>query len=180
MPRPPSAPDRPGAAMSRFVAIVDRLSAACGRFAGWLALACVLLVFAQVVARYGFGRSSIAAQEAVLWLHAALFLLGLAWALARDAHVRVDLYRQRWSPRTQAWAELIGTLALLLPFCVFALWICVEYVAESWRIRESSREPGGLPALYLLKALFPAAMALLALQGLAQAAKAVATLRGRV
>lgn len=158
--------------------LAERLSHACGRFAGGLAVACVLLVFGLVLVRYGLGRGSIAAQEAVLWLHASVFLLGLAWALARDGHVRVDLFRARWSARTQAWVDLVGLLALALPFCLFTLWISAEYVAESWRIGESSREPGGLPALYLLKSLIPVAFSLLALQALALAVRAAASLRG--
>lgn len=161
------------------VALADRLSAGCGRLAAGATLACTALLFAQVAARYGLGRSSIALQEAVQWLFAGGFLFGLAWALAEDRHVRVDLWRQGLSPRRQAALELAGVLALLLPFCLFALWISVDYVAASWRAREASPEPGGLPALYLLKAVFPASMALLALQGLAQALRAFDRLRER-
>ena len=165
--------------MSRAVEAVDRLSRLLGHLAAWLTLGCVALVFALVLARYGFDRSSIALQEAVLWLHAAAFLLGLSWALSEDQHVRVDLFRQRWSARTRAAVELAGLALFLLPFCGFALWISGDYVAASWRVGESSREPGGLPALYLLKTLIPVAFGLLALQGLAQALRALDTLRGR-
>lgn len=165
--------------MGRLPATIDRLSAGCGRIAAWAAIFCVTLVFGLALARYGFGRSSIAAQEAVLWLNATVFLFGLSWALARDQHVRVDIFRQGWSPRRQAVMELAGLALLLLPFCLFTLAISAEYVGESWRIREGSREPGGLPALYLLKSLLPLSIALLLLQGLAQALRALARLRGR-
>lgn len=163
--------------LSGFAALAERISHACGRFAGWLAVACVLLVFGLVLVRYGLGLGSIAAQEAVLWLHAGVFLLGLSWTLARDGHVRVDLYRTRWSNRSQAWVDLVGLLALVVPFCLFTVWISAEYVGESWRIGESSREPGGLPALYLLKSLIPLSFGLLAVQALASAVRAAATLR---
>lgn len=165
--------------MTAFGDFIDRLSALCGRLAALMALACVALLFGLVVARYGFGRSWVAAQEAVLWLHACLFLLGLAWALARDGHVRIDLYRQRWSPRARAWADLLGIVVLLLPFCAFTLWIGADYVAASWRVGESSREPGGLPGVYLLKTMVPVSIALLALQGLALALRALAIVRGK-
>lgn len=165
--------------MGRLSIWIDRLSAGCGHIAAWAVTACVALVFGLVLARYGFGRSSIAAQEAVLWLNATAFLLGLSWALARDQHVRVDIFRQGWSPRRQAAMELIGLTVLLLPFCLFTLVISAEYVGESWRIGEGSREPSGLPALYLLKTLLPLSIALLLLQGLAQMLRALARLRGQ-
>lgn len=156
---------------------VERISAACGRVAAWLALACVILVFGLVVARYGFSRGSVAAQEAVLWLHSGVFLFGAAWALARDGHVRVDILRQGWDVRRQAWADLLGLLLFLLPFCLFSIWISLDYVAASWRVRESSRESGGLPAVYLLKTLIPVAFLLLAAQGAALAWRALAVVR---
>jgi TRAP-type C4-dicarboxylate transport system permease small subunit len=70
-----------------------------GRALSWLTLALVLLVFGLVAARYAFAIGSVAAQEAALWLHSLVFLLGAAFTLKRDAHVRVDLVYQRFSPR---------------------------------------------------------------------------------
>lgn len=137
---------------------------------GWLCGACVLAVvlgtFALVAMRYGAGRGSLAAQELVLHLNAVAFMLGGAWTLLRDGHVRVDVLQQRWSPRTRARVELAGLLLLLLPFCAALFWTSLDYVAASWRLREASREVGGLPGLYLAKALIPASAVLLALAGL--------------
>ena len=151
----------------------DALSELAGRFAAVLAVALVAVVAALVVARYGFGVGSVAAQEAALWLHAAIFLLGLAYALKHEAHVRVDVFSQRWSARTRAWVEFGAGLALLLPFCVFMIVISLDYVAASWAAGEGSRDPGGLPGWYLLKSLMPLAAALLALQGLAATLRAL-------
>ena len=139
-----------------------------GRVLAWLTLALVLLVYGLVAARYVFAIGSVAAQEATLWLHSVVFLLGAAFALKRDAHVRVDLVYQRFSPRGKALADLVGTLLLLLPFCVFLCWVSLDYVGMAWSLRESSREPGGLPGVYLLKTLMPIAAVLLGLQGVAQ------------
>lgn len=151
----------------------DLLSEAAGRLAAVLAIAIVALVFALVVARYGLGAGSVAAQEAVLWLHGTIFLLGAAYALRHDAHVRVDVFSQRWTPRTRAWVEFGGGLVLLLPFCVFVVAISWDYVAASWAAREGSRDPGGLPAWYLAKSLIPASALLLFAQGLANALRAL-------
>ena len=157
----------------------DALSEAAGRLAAVLAVAVVALVFGLVVARYGFGAGSVAAQEAVLWLHASIFLLGLAYALRHDAHVRVDVFSQRWRPRTRAWVEFGAGLALLLPFCLFMIVISVDYVAASWATNEGSRDPGGLSGWYLLKSLMPLSAGLLALQGLATTLRALRRALGR-
>lgn len=166
---------RPGLPALRWV---DALSEAAGRVAAVLAVALVLLVAGLVVARYGAGVGSVAVQEAVLWLHAALFLLGLSFALRHDAHVRVDVFSQRWSPRTRARVEFAAGLLLLLPFCVFIVAMSWDYVASSWAVREGSRDPGGLPGWYLLKSLLPLSAALLLLQGLALTLRALARARG--
>ncbi len=151
----------------------DALSEIAGRIAAVLAVALVLVVFGLVVARYGLGAGSVATQEAALWLHASVFLLGLAYAFKHDAHVRVDVFSQRWGARTRARVEAGAALVLLLPFCVFMVLISWDYVAASWAANEGSRDPGGLPGWYLLKSLMPIAAALLALQGLAATLRAL-------
>ena len=152
---------------------VDAVNEAAGRLAGVLAAVLVALVFGLVLARYAFNSGSVAAQEAVLWLHASVFLLGLAYALRHGAHVRVDVFSQRWSPRTRAWVEVGGGVLLLLPLCVFIVAMSWDYVAASWAAREGSRDPGGLPGWYLLKALVPVSATLLLLQGLAETTRAL-------
>jgi len=129
----------------------------------------VLLCFGLVAARYVFGTGSIAVQEAMQWLHALIFMLGAAFALRCDRHVRVDVLHARLSARARAWAEAFGQIVLLLPFAGFMLWVSLDYVAASWVIAESSREPGGLSGMFLLKGLIPLTAWLLILQGTAQA-----------
>lgn len=146
---------------------LDALQRALGALLIALTPCVVLLCFGLVAARYGFGKGSVAVQEAMLWLHACVFMLGMAWALRHDRHVRVDVLHARLSPRVRAWIEVGGHLLLLLPFALFLLWISLDYMAASWQVRESSREPGGLPGLFLLKALIPLSAWLLALQSLA-------------
>ena len=131
----------------------------------------VALTFGLVVARYLFSAGSIAVQEASLWLHSFIFMLGAAGTLRADKHVRVDVWQQRQSRRTQAWFDLLGFALFLLPFAGFMLWISLDYVSASWAMNESSREPGGLPALYLLKAVIPTTAVLLILQGIAECLK---------
>lgn len=148
-----------------------------GRALAWLTLAMVLVTFAIVVLRW-FGIGWIAMQESVTWMHGIVFMLGSAYALKHDAHVRVDVFYRDFSARTRAWIDLSGTVVLLAPLCAFILWSSWGYVGDSWAIKESSREAGGLPGLYLLKTVIPLAAALLLVQGAAAVARCVRTLRG--
>jgi TRAP-type mannitol/chloroaromatic compound transport system permease small subunit len=104
-------------------------------------------------------------------MHATLFMLGAAYALRRDGHVRVDIFYQRMTRRGRAWVDLLGTLLLLFPVCAFIAWVGWEYVLESWQVMEGSREAGGLPGVYLLKTLMLLMPVLVMLQGLAIAVR---------
>ncbi len=166
------------ARLDALAAAIERGVEVLGRAASWLVIGVVLLTFVVVVLRYAFAAGSIALQESALWLHSAVFLLGAAFALKRDAHVRVDIVYRALAPRRRALADLAGTLLFLLPVAAFLFWISLDYVAAAWAVRESSREPGGLPGVYLLKTLIPLSGALLFVQGLALVVRSVAALRG--
>lgn len=155
-------------ALHSLVRYIDAFTDRCGRLLAWLALAMALLVAFVVVLRYGFNIGSIAAQEAVTYLHGALFLLGAAYALKTGAHVRVDIFYRNFSARSRAWVNSLGGIVFLLPLCAFIMASSWDYVSESWAMRESSPEPGGIPAVFLLKTLIPVAAITLALQGVAE------------
>jgi len=155
---------------------IDRLTTGIGRTVAWLALAVVLLQFALVVARYLFGLGSIWVTEAVIYGHATLFMLAAAWTLRAGGHVRVDVFYAEASPRTRAIIDLLGALLLLLPFAMVLIWLSLPYAARSWDILERSQESSGLPLVYLLKTLIPAFALLMALQGVAQAIRALMAL----
>jgi TRAP-type mannitol/chloroaromatic compound transport system permease small subunit len=174
VPSPPKADD---AAMLHLAGQIDRLNAAIGRAAAWLAVAVVALQFAVVVLRYVFGIGSIWLTESILYAHAALFMLVAAWTLREGGHVRVDIFYAHVSQRTRALIDLLGAGLLLVPFMAVMLYFALPYVARSWAILETSRETSGLPAVFLLKTLIPVFAAMLALQGLAQAMRAFETLK---
>jgi TRAP-type mannitol/chloroaromatic compound transport system permease small subunit len=134
-----------------------------------LTLGTVLTTFAVVILRYALQSGSIALQELISYLHAAVFMLGAAYTLKHDAHVRVDIFYRDLSPRGRAWVDLAGSVLLLTPVCLFILFTSREYVAEAWSIMEGSGEAGGLDAVFLLKTAIPLMAALLLLQGLSTA-----------
>jgi TRAP-type mannitol/chloroaromatic compound transport system permease small subunit len=156
---------------------LTRLTTAVGRLSAWLALFLVLGMVLVVALRYAFGIGNIALQESLTYLHGALFMLAIAYTLAEDEHVRVDVLYQRFSPRTRAWVNLLGTLFLLLPVCAALFWLSLDYVASSWREQEGSAN-GGLPFVYLLKSLLLVLPALLGIQGLADLLRHTLTLLG--
>ena len=158
---------------------IDRLTTGIGRAVAWLVLVVVLLQFGLVVARYAFGLGSIWLTETVIYAHATLFMLAAAWTLRAGGHVRVDVFYAEASPRTKAIIDLAGSLVLLLPFSAALIWLSVPYVARSWAVLERSQESSGLPLVFVLKTLIPLFAALMALQGVAQAIRALAVLRPR-
>ena len=157
--------------------ILDRISELTGHSVAWLTLLMVILTFLIVVLRYGFDSGWIALQESVNWLHACVFMLGASYALKRDSHVRVDIFYQKFSSRGRALVDLLGSLLLLLPVCLFIFLASWEYVLGAWEIGEASAETGGLPALYLLKSLLLIMPVLLILQALAHSLRAWQILR---
>lgn len=164
--------------LRRWVDGIDRLSDRIGRGMAWLSLATVALVFLSVALRYLLNWGQIWMQESYTALHAAAFMLGAAYALRHDAHVRIDVFYRTASPRYRALVDLAGSLFLLLPMLLVLLWVGIPYVGQSVATLEGSREPGGLPGLFVLKALIPAFAMLLLLQGAAEVGRAILRLSG--
>jgi len=161
---------------------VDGLNDRIGHAIHWLVLVMVLVGAALALTRYASRRFGLTlnltpATEAQWYMFSAIFLLGAAYALRHDVHVRVDVLYERLSGKGRAWIDLLGTLLFLLPFTGLMLWVTFPAVRASWQIRETSPDPGGLPR-YPIKALILVSFALLVLQALAQLVRSVDTIRG--
>lgn len=142
----------------------------------WLTTALVLVIMYDVVARYLFNTSSAGIVELEWYLFSFIFLLGAAYALKHDRHVRVDVFYQNFSPKRQAWVNLIGCTFFLIPFCVVVIIASLEFTANSWAIQEGSADPGGLPARYIVKAAIPIGFVLLLLQAISLLTHSLLTL----
>ncbi len=153
-------------------AAIDAFNERAGQLAAWLLPAMAALTFLIVALRYGFSFGRISLQEAVTYLHACVFMLGGAYTLKHNGHVRIDIFYQGLTPRNQARVDFFGTVLLLLPCVTFIICISLDYVFRSWAVLETSREAGGLPFVYLLKTLIPAMAMLLLLQAVSLAARA--------
>lgn len=164
----------------RIAAAIEGLNIAIGRAVAWLALLMVLATFAVVVLRYAFDAGWIWMQQSVTWMHAALFMLAAPYTLAREGHVRVDVFYGRLRARGRAVVDLAGTLLFLAPMAAFIAVESFDYAAVSWAIGEGSREAGGLgfPVPSLVKSLMPLTAALLLLQAVVIALRSAVTLAG--
>ncbi len=155
---------------------LDRCTVLTGRAAAWLTVAIVLATAAVVVLRYGFNIGFVALQELITYLHGAIFMLGAAFTLQQGRHVRVDIFYRRLPKRRRMQVNIAGHLLFLVPICLTVLFTSLDYVLVSWRIREVSTEPAGLPAIFLLKTLIPLFALTLLAQGLAETLRLVALL----
>jgi len=144
-----------------------------GRFIAWLTLLIVLVTFIVVVLRYLFDIGSIALQESITYMHAFVFMLGAAYTLKHDGHVRVDIFYRKMSAVKKAWVDLLGTLLLLFPVCLFIFISSWDYVTTSWSMFEQSGEAGGLAYVYILKTALLIMPVLLMLQGTAMVLKSL-------
>ncbi len=153
--------------MTRWISLIETINNGVGRAVSWLTLLMVLTTFVVVVLRYVFDSGWIALQESVIYMHSLVFMLGAAYTLNHDGHVRVDIFYQRMSQRQRAWMDCLGALFLLLPVAGFILWSSWHYVTESWAVLEGSRHSGGLPGLFLLKSLIVVMAVQLILQAMA-------------
>lgn len=153
--------------MKNLIFILEKLVVGVGKATSWLSILIVLIIVVDVFMRYTFGITSSGSFEIEWHLFGALFLLGAGWTLKEDKHVRVDVFYQKFSKKTQAWVNLVGTVVLLMPFCWVILIESVQFTFTSFQINEVSPDPGGLPARFLVKAMIPAGFLILGMQGIA-------------
>ena len=164
--------------LAKLEAHIDNVIKHIGQLIAWFTLVMVVIMTVIVVLRYGFDIGWIAMQESVVYMHAIVFMLGAAYTLNQDEHVRVDIFYQKFSAKKRAWVDLLGTLLILFPVCIFLFVYSLEYVMSSWNILEGSGEAGGIPGVFALKTLLLVMPILFALQGLATAIKQILTLAG--
>lgn len=159
---------------------IDALNEKIGFATAWLTAVMVVVVSYDVVTRYLLNTSLVAVQELEWHLFAMIFLLGAAYTLKHDRHVRVDVFYVNFPPRRKALVNFIGALLFLIPFALIGIWSSRNFVIRSFQIGETSPDPGGLPARYILKACIPLAFLLILLQGISMALHASAELEKKL
>lgn len=162
-----------------FIGALDRASEWFGRTLAWLIIIMMLIQFAIVLLRYAFSVNSIFMQELVMYMHASVFMLGAAYTFRHDGHVRVDIFYRGMTPRRQALINIVGIIMLLMPVMIFIIASSLGYVANAWRILETSPDYGGIPAVYALKTLIPLFALLMIVQGVIEVVRNGYVLTGR-
>jgi TRAP-type mannitol/chloroaromatic compound transport system permease small subunit len=158
---------------------IDGLNLFIGQGLRWLILAAVLISAGNAVMRKAFNIGSNAFLEIQWYLFAAVFMLGAAYALLKNAHVRIDFLSSRLSPKAAAWVDVLGLLLVVLPLCALMGQLAWPLFEQAWRSGEMSQNAGGLvrwPVLLLM----PFGFGLLFLQALSELIKRLGFLSGHL
>lgn len=162
-----------------FSRAVDPFVRVVGQWSSLLWPALVVIITVNVVMRYVFGRGLIEFEELQWHIYAVGFMLGLAWVLQLDDHVRIDLLHEHFKFRNQCWVELIGILVALLPFIAVVIWYAIPFVSYSFTINEISEAPGGLSHRWAIKAMLPFAFLVLGVAAVSRLTRVLAALFAR-
>ena len=159
--------------------LFDQISSITGKAISWLTLFMVIVTSIIVVMRYVFDAGMIWLQESVIWMHAAVFMIGAAYTLLHEEHVRVDIFYSKMGERHRAMVDLAGVIIFLLPLCGYLAFQAYDFAAVAWLIHETSREPGGLPypMIPALKSIVVIMPVVVALQGVSLLLRSLATIR---
>jgi len=152
-------------ALHRLQEFLDRFVVLIGRIGAWMTIPLMVVIVFDVITRRFFVLGSTKLQEGEWHFHAILFLLCIGFTYIKDAHVRIDLVRERLSVTAQRWIELIGCLFFLLPYCVIVFWFSLTFVESSWNVGEASDSATGLPYRWAIKAFLPVGFFVMILAG---------------
>ena len=157
----------------KIISIIDTFTEYTGKFISIFVIILVLLVGYDVSMRYLFNTGSIAIQELEWHLFSIILLLGSAYTLKHDEHVRLDIFysSKLINDKVRIWFDVLGTLLILLPFCLLIIISAWPFVTQAYIHNEISPDPGGLPARWLIKAVIPLGFFFLLIQGIAEALK---------
>lgn len=162
--------------LSTIAGSIDHLNNWVGKATSWLTTILVVLVCVDVVIRYLFSDTQAWIMELEWHMFSLVFLLGASYCFRHDKHVRVDLFYANFSEKEKALVNFLGALFFLIPWCVVIIWVSFNYGQQSYFIGETSPDPGGLPARYVIKFAITAGIFLLLLQGISSLIKSGLTL----
>ncbi len=159
--------------------VIDRITTAIGRSVIWLIFAAILVSAVNAIVRKAFSISSNAWLEAQWYLFGAAFLLGSAYALKENEHIRIDIFYGTRSRNTRHWIDLLGHVFFLLPFVLLMSWMLIPYAWQAFESGQISSNAGGL-MIWPARAFLAAGFALLTLQAVSEIIKKIAVMRGLI
>ena len=166
----------PETALSRLVdPVLTRIAKAVGAI--WVLLMAVIVI--NVTARYAFSVGRIEFEELQWHLYSIGFMLTLGYGLIADTHIRVDVFHERFSPRSRMWIDFYGNILFVIPFCLVMLWFGWDFLRYSFEIGEISASPGGLPYRWFIKGFLVGGFLLLLLASVSRVSRLTANLLSR-
>ena len=132
----------------KFLNLIIKFS---GKYGSILIIALILLVSTSVILRYVFSVGFIWLQDLYIWVHAIFILLGIAFTLNANGHVRIDLLYRSVTENFKKKVNLLGALIFGLPLSFILVFYGFDYFYRSYQLGESSKESGGLPYIFILK-----------------------------
>lgn len=163
--------------MRTFIETIDRISQWVGHAFAWCIMAMALGIGYEVFVRYVLHDPTAWAFDLSYIMYGTLFMMGGAYTLSRDGHVRGDVLFRLWPARVQATVELLLYLLFFFPAVLALMFAGWKFAYQSWGYREVSiNSPAGVP-IFHFKMIIPAAGLLLLLQGFAQVARCIVCLK---
>ena len=162
--------------MTNIIQLIDKINSITGKLVSWITVLLTVLIAIDVVIRYIFQFTFVWMIETEIYLFGMLFLLASGYTFANDTHVRVDVFYAKFSKKQKAWVDLLGGALLLIPWCYVVIVTSWYYGLASFQMNEGSAQPGGLPALYILKFCITIGFTVLSIQAVSQMLKALQVL----
>jgi TRAP-type mannitol/chloroaromatic compound transport system permease small subunit len=138
--------------------MIDGVINRMGRILCWLNSLLVINILIQVILRYVLGEGQIWLEELQWHFYSVIIMLGLSYCITADAHIRLDIFHRKFSPKKKAYVEFFGIILLILPLIIVLFMHGIDFVKSAWRVNEMSPHPLGLPWRWLVKSVIPVSM----------------------
>lgn len=161
------------AGLAGLIRFIDQISILSGKIVAWMILPMSFSLVYEVVARYVFNAPTIWASDISQILYGMFFMLGSAYALQRQQHIRTDFLYGKWSIRTRGLVDSACYIGLYFPALVFFLWVGSEFAYRSILFNEKIVTSPWMPIIWPLKLAIPISTALLLIQGISELAKSL-------
>ncbi|WP_438711471.1 TRAP transporter small permease subunit [Aquimarina muelleri] len=159
--------------MYKVINFLDWIGKKTGSLVSWISVGLAIVIGLDVIIRYIFQFTNVWMVEIEVYLFGMLFLLASGYTFKYEKHVRVDVFYSKLSKKGKAWVDVLGGVCLLIPWCYVVIVSSWYYGLSSFLIGETSAQPGGLPALYVLKFCITLGFVFLLLQGVSHILKSI-------
>ncbi len=164
--------------LKKLVHGIDTFTEVTGRWLALLILPLLFVVMYEVIARKIFHAPTEWGFELTVYIYGAHFMLGMAYTLLHDRHVRIDVIVLQLPEKIQLWLRVITFVIIFIPFVGALTYASIAYAAHSWAINEHSWT-AWKPPLYPYKTVMPVALIMLLIQGFACFIRDIHKLRGK-